>query len=76
MTIPWIAWGEGVSPGPLARPGEIRTYDTAATALWALGIVLPADLAGEPVVRAFRPVARTRARSAQEQADGAAGARR
>jgi predicted AlkP superfamily pyrophosphatase or phosphodiesterase len=31
VRIPWIAWGRGVSPGPLAD--EVRTMDTASTAL-------------------------------------------
>jgi hypothetical protein len=52
MTIPWIVAGPGVVPGTrLTSP--ITVYDTAATALWALGLSLPADIAGRPVEEAF-----------------------
>jgi predicted AlkP superfamily pyrophosphatase or phosphodiesterase len=47
VTIPWIAWGEGVQAG--ARPVGVRTMDTAATALRLLGIPLSTQLAGVPV---------------------------
>lgn len=50
-TIPWIVWGKGVQQGIL--PDGIRTMDTAATALWLLGIPLPANWAGAPVRAAF-----------------------
>ncbi|CAN5895167.1 alkaline phosphatase [soil metagenome] len=53
MHIPWIAWGRGVSPG--AIPAQIRTYDTAATALWLLGVPVPAQWEGRPVRSAFTP---------------------
>lgn len=50
VTIPWIVWGEGVrQQGELS--GEIRTMDTAATALWLLGVAESAE--GEPVRNAF-----------------------
>lgn len=52
MTIPWIAWGQGVVPGELVVD-SIRTMDTAATVLWLLGVDIPADWAGRPVYRAF-----------------------
>lgn len=52
MTIPWVAWGRGVLPGALAEV-EIRTMDTAATALWLLGVAVPADWEGRPVHSAF-----------------------
>jgi arylsulfatase A-like enzyme len=52
VTIPWIAWGRGVQAGRLPD-GSIRTMDTAATALWLLGIEEPADWVGVPVVGAF-----------------------
>ena len=48
LTIPWIVWGEGVRPGG-ALPSGIRTMDTAATALWMLGVPRPADWVGRPV---------------------------
>jgi arylsulfatase A-like enzyme len=51
MTIPWIAWGEGVEPGTL--PAGIRTVDTAATVLWLLGLAVPGDWTGTPVTVAF-----------------------
>jgi len=52
MTIPWIIFGPGVVAGPpLTVP--ILTTDTAATGVWALGLVLPSDWDGRPVVEAF-----------------------
>jgi arylsulfatase A-like enzyme len=56
--IPWIAYGAGVRPNSELMPG-IRTFDTAATVLWALGVPVPEEWAGRPVVSAFearRPV--------------------
>ena len=52
VTIPWIAWGQGVRPGALAHEG-VRTMDTAATVLWLLGVPKPVDWAGKPVTQAF-----------------------
>jgi hypothetical protein len=52
-TIPWIAWGEGVRPRTTLPPG-IRTTYTAATAMWLLGIPIPAQMSGVPVTAAFR----------------------
>jgi predicted AlkP superfamily pyrophosphatase or phosphodiesterase len=55
VTIPWIAWGQGVKPGILnERP--IRTMDTASTVLWLLGLTEPGDWAGEAVVQAYEPL--------------------
>lgn len=54
VTIPWIAWGEGVRAGSRI-PDGVRTMDTAATALWLLG--LPTLGVGQPVQTAFRPIA-------------------
>ncbi|MCB1225051.1 MAG: alkaline phosphatase family protein [Verrucomicrobiales bacterium] len=52
MNIPWIAWGKGVKPGfEIQQP--VTTYDTAATALWLLGLEVPASFDGKPVVEAF-----------------------
>jgi len=51
MLIPWIAWGKGVKPGLLKR--RVDTFDTAATALWLLGVPIPAEFDGEPVKAAF-----------------------
>lgn len=53
-TIPWIVWGKGVQPG--APLPAIRTMDTAATALWLLGVEAPADWVGRPVTTPFQPV--------------------
>lgn len=69
MTIPWIAWGKGVQPGQL--PAGIRTMDTAATALWLLGVPVPEAWTGTPVAAAFGGAARLAADSAA--AAGAAG---
>ena len=51
-TIPWIAWGQSVA-GTATLPAGIRTMDTAATALWLLGIPVPAHMTGRPVLAAF-----------------------
>jgi predicted AlkP superfamily pyrophosphatase or phosphodiesterase len=50
--IPWILWGTGVKVG-LTLPSRISTMDTAATALWALGVKIPAGWQGQPVREAF-----------------------
>ena len=52
VTIPWIAWGKGVTPGTVLAPG-IRTMDTAATALWLLGVPASDVAVGRPVQQAF-----------------------
>lgn len=52
MTIPWIVWGSGVKSN-FQIEGPVTTYDTAATALWLLGVPLPHDMDGTPVKRAF-----------------------
>jgi len=54
MIIPWIAWGAGVRPG-YAITAPVTTYDTAATALWLLGVPVPAGFDGKPVTSAFTP---------------------
>jgi predicted AlkP superfamily pyrophosphatase or phosphodiesterase len=51
MTIPWIITGPGVHHAVL--PTNINTTDTAATAAWALGLPLPQDWDGMPVLEAF-----------------------
>ena len=51
MTIPWIAWGRGVRPGEITAP--VSTMDSAATALWLLGVPRPASWVGRPVESAF-----------------------
>jgi arylsulfatase A-like enzyme len=57
-TIPWIVWGEGVRAGT-ELPFGIRTTDTAATALWLLGVGVPAEWTGHPVMQAFDTTAAT-----------------
>ena len=52
VVIPWVAWGKGVKKGyPITAPVVI--YDTAATALWLLGIDTPENFWGRPVTTAF-----------------------
>jgi predicted AlkP superfamily pyrophosphatase or phosphodiesterase len=50
-TIPWIVWGKGVATG--ASLTGIRTMDTAATALWLLGVQMPESFEGKAVSGAF-----------------------
>ena len=50
-TIPWIVWGKGVQAG--AELPAIRTMDTAATALWILGVSAPEAWVGTPDASAF-----------------------
>ena len=51
MTIPWIASGPGIQAGELTT--LIHTMDTAATAAYALGLPIPAEWDGVPVLEAF-----------------------
>lgn len=53
-TIPWIAWGRGVAAGVTLEAG-IRTMDTAATALWLLGLEGGTGTVGRSVTTAFEP---------------------
>lgn len=71
VNIPWIAWGAGVERGRIAAP--IHTFDTAATALWVLGVPVPARWEGRPVAAAFQPAA-IAAAQAEAEATAAAGA--
>lgn len=52
VIIPWVVWGKGVKPGATIT-APVLQYDTAATALWLLGIPLPESLWGRPIVSAF-----------------------
>ncbi len=52
VEIPWIAWGRGVRPR-FKITAPVVQYDTAATALWLLGVPRPADFWGRPVTSAF-----------------------
>ena len=54
MTIPWIAWGAGVRKH-FTITAAVNTCDTAATALWLLGLKPPEALDGAPVTSAFAP---------------------
>jgi predicted AlkP superfamily pyrophosphatase or phosphodiesterase len=51
MTIPWITSGPGIKAGELTTP--IQTMDTAATAAYALGLPIPPEWDGIPVLEAF-----------------------
>jgi arylsulfatase A-like enzyme len=51
MTIPWIASGPGIRPGELTT--TVHTMDTAATAAFALGLMIPSEWDGAPVYEAF-----------------------
>ncbi len=54
VLIPWITWGKGVKPKfQIAAP--VVQYDTAATALWLLGVPIPEGFWGRPVTSAFVP---------------------
>jgi arylsulfatase A-like enzyme len=52
VTIPWIAWGQGVKPGLLDQ-STVSTMDTASTVLWLLGLTEPTDWAGNVVTEAY-----------------------
>ena len=52
MLIPWIAWGKGVKAGSTIT-APVKTFDSAATALWLLDVPVPAEFDGKPVTSAF-----------------------
>lgn len=52
MTIPWLAFGGAARPAVVVNR-RIVTYDTAATALAALGVAIPVDWHGRPVSEAL-----------------------
>lgn len=52
MTVPWLAVGPGV-PAGVTLQSQIVTYDTAATALYALGLPIPKKWDGKPVLEIF-----------------------
>lgn len=52
MTIPWIIAGPQIVSG-LEIFAEVRTVDTAATVAYILGLPLPSNAAGRPVLDAF-----------------------
>jgi arylsulfatase A-like enzyme len=53
MIIPWVVWGAGVKKN-YTITAPVTTFDSAATALYALGIPLPAEFDGKPVLSAFQ----------------------
>lgn len=52
MNIPWIVWGEGVKKN-FTITNAVNTCDTAATALWLLGVKPLEPMTGKPVTSAF-----------------------
>ena len=52
MDIPWIAWGQGIKRGYEIQ-APVKTFDTAATALWLLDVPRPESFDGVPVTSAF-----------------------
>jgi arylsulfatase A-like enzyme len=52
VTIPWIAWGEGVKRGRLLE-SKVETMATASTALFLLGLNRPSGWSSSPVLAAF-----------------------
>jgi arylsulfatase A-like enzyme len=52
VTIPWIAWGEGIKPGRLLE-SKVETMATASTALFLLGLNRPSGWSSSPVLAAF-----------------------
>lgn len=52
LTIPWILWTSAIEIGhELLQP--VRIYDTAATVLAALGLTIPLEWEGVPLLEAF-----------------------
>jgi hypothetical protein len=52
-TIPWLVVGPGVPVG-VTLSSSINTYDTAATALYALDLPIPEKWDGQPVLEIFQ----------------------
>ena len=52
VKIPWVAWGKGVKK-KFTVTALVVQYDTAAKALWLLGVPLPENFWGRPVTSAF-----------------------
>jgi arylsulfatase A-like enzyme len=70
MRIPWIAWGSRVTRGAFSSP--VSTMDTAATALAALGLPVPAEFTGRAVRIALENAAAGSAPSVPAVPDSAA----
>ncbi len=52
VKIPWVAWGKTVKKD-FTVTSPVVQYDTAATAIWLLGIPVPDSFWGRPVTSAF-----------------------
>jgi len=52
VLIPWVVWGKDVKRGYTVTAPVVQ-YDTAATALWVLGVPIPESFWGRPVKTAF-----------------------
>jgi predicted AlkP superfamily pyrophosphatase or phosphodiesterase len=52
VLIPWVAWGKSAKKQHLITAPVVQ-YDTAATALWLLGVPVPESFWGRPAVSAF-----------------------
>lgn len=52
LSIPWIIAGPRTRKS-YALTGAVATVDTAATAAYILGLTLPSDITGKPVLEAF-----------------------
>jgi len=68
-TIPWLAVGPGVREGVILT-SPINTYDTAATALYALDLSIPERWDGQPILEIFDSNKKAALRSAQSGFDG------
>lgn len=62
MNIPWIASGPGIQAKALTT--QVYTMDTAATAAYALGLPIPEEWDGVPVLEAFGLTEQTRTNEA------------
>jgi len=58
--IPWIACGPGVREDYVMVGDTVSTLDTAATALYALGLPIPTSIEGKPRVDIFAELPETR----------------
>ena len=50
VTIPWIAWGQGIGPAGEMQETAVNTFDTAPTILTLLGITAPDGWDGRNVL--------------------------